>query len=154
MSLRHTLSQFTKFVLGDLRYMMHYHGNCNVHLFCFWLCVWYGHHTHFTHSLRCLPASVPSFDQAHSTSAIRPLMWRHLGAGVAVSWQGSADCLQHYPYLLLSSTILRAYPYSVHLFRLHSVMFYCSLVLLLDTVLYTQQQSFYGPFSGTIRVSQ
>ena len=37
------LSQFTKFVLGDLKYMTHYHGNYDIRLFYFRLCIWYGH---------------------------------------------------------------------------------------------------------------
>ena len=65
------VSQFTK----D---MTCYHGNYDVRL---QLCTCYWHSYHFTRSLRCLPATVPPFDQVHSTSTILPLMWRHLGRG-------------------------------------------------------------------------
>jgi len=40
-------------------------------------CVYYTRTcTHFTHPFRCLPAPVPPFNQMHSTSTTRPLMWR------------------------------------------------------------------------------
>jgi len=39
-----------------------------------------GTRTHFT-QFQCLPAPVPPFDQAHSTSTILPLMLHHLDRG-------------------------------------------------------------------------
>jgi len=72
MILRHILSQFTKFVLKDLKYsqdMTRCHSNYDVRL---WLWNDTDTRTHFTRSFRCLPAPVPRFDQAHSTSTIWP----------------------------------------------------------------------------------
>jgi len=74
MILRHILSQFTKFALGDCKYfqdMTRYHSNYDVrHGFVYGWVYDTGSRTHFTRSFLCLPAPVHPFDQVHSTSAI------------------------------------------------------------------------------------
>jgi len=48
-----------------------------------------GTRTHFTRSVWCLPTPIPTLEQAHSTSTIRPLMWRRLRNGTATCQQCS-----------------------------------------------------------------
>ena len=73
--LRHILSQFTKFVLGDLKYfqdMTCYDTNYDFRLFCLRLCIWYGQPYPLYPFVPVLasPIPVPPFDEAHSTSII------------------------------------------------------------------------------------
>ena len=78
MILRHTLSQFTKFVLGARKIWrvtivaVMFVNDCVYDT---------GTRTHFTRSFRCLPVPVPPFDQLHSAFTILPLMLHHLGRG-------------------------------------------------------------------------
>jgi len=70
MILQNILRQFTKFVLGDLKYFPDvtcYHSHCDIRTHFAYGCVYdMGTGTHFIHQLQCLAAPVPPFDQAHT----------------------------------------------------------------------------------------
>ena len=79
MILRHILCQFTKFVLGDLKYskdMTRCHSNNDVRLFRLRRCIMILAPVPIFYPFVSVP--VPLFDQANGTSTIRPLMWRRL----------------------------------------------------------------------------
>ena len=120
MILRHILSKFTKFVLGDRKRVT------MVTTTFVYNCVYVmGTRTHFTRSFGCLPAPVPPFDQAHSTSTVLPLMWHHLGGNHSAALISCSTTRTRSSAARVARTLYT----SVHLY---SVMFYCSLVLLSD----------------------
>jgi len=114
---RHILSQFTKFVWGGLKYsqdMMHCRSHYDISLFRFWLCIWYSH-THFTRSFRCLPTSVPPFDQAHNTAINVTSSGRRDGSlsalliGCSTTHTGSSAAL----FYVLARTLYTSFVYTV-----------------------------------------
>ena len=129
MILQNILCQFTKFVLGDLKYFPDvtcYHSHCDIRTHFAYGCVYdMGTGTHFIHQLQCLAAPVPPFDQAHTLP-------QHGHINVTFIYVAAATCGQRYPYSLLRSTIVHSCPHSIHLVVFCRVIFYCSLVPLLD----------------------
>jgi len=92
MILRHILCQFTKFVLGDLKYsqdMTRCHSNNDIRLFRLQLCIMILAPVPIFYPFVSVP--VPPFDQAYGTSTIRPLMWCRL---VALSALHNDDQMQ------------------------------------------------------------
>jgi len=122
MILRHILSKFTKFVLGDRKIWR----VTMVTMTFVYNCVYVtGTRTHFTCSFRCLPASVPPFHQPHINSTVLPLMLHHPRGNLqAALISCSTTCTRSSAALL--------YVYTVRSFTLVTVMFYCSLVFLSD----------------------
>ena len=111
MILQHILSQFTKFVIGDLKYMTRYLGNYNVCLFCFRLYIWYWHPYPF---YPFVPVPARTRTSIHSTkrtalTAINVTSSRQL--------LGSADWLQHYllvaQFYVLACTLYTSFVYTV-----------------------------------------
>jgi len=82
-------------------------------MYCLRLCIWYGHpdplYPFVLVPARTCTSIQPSTQHLHNTAINVISSRRQVGQPL-----GSADCLQHYPYSYLSSTILRACPYSIH----------------------------------------
>jgi len=90
-----------------------------------------GTRNHFTLSLRCLPTPVPPFDQAHSTSTILPLlMLHHLDGNLSAALINCSTTRTHSSAALLY--VLARTLYTSFVYTVVTVMFYCSLLLLLD----------------------
>ena len=136
MILRHTLSQFKKFVLGDRKYfedVTHYHGNYDVrHGHCshgfIYGCVYdTGTRAYFTRSFQCLPAPVPPFNQARSTSTILPSMWRRLGGNLLAALIACSAAHTHSSAALIACSAAHTHS-SAALFYVLACTLYTSFV--------------------------